>query len=188
MRSDSYLSRHYQSGFTLIEVLVSTLVITAGLLGVASLQITSLKSSHHAYVKTQARFLAHGLIERMRANTKAVQNGDYLIPSNYNCSTAPSKDCSSTSNTCSSSELAKFDVHNAVCGYSVGNSTVVNGGVETELPNGDLIVICPNSSDCSKGVRITLKWDEVVQGSEDTSDSTYSTAVSRRNLILNVSI
>jgi type IV pilus assembly protein PilV len=60
--------RRFGSGMTLVEVLVSLVVISVGLLGVAALQITSLRSSQASFLRTQATALADDIIDRMRAN------------------------------------------------------------------------------------------------------------------------
>lgn len=57
-----------QSGFGMIEVLVALLILAIGLLGMASLQTTSLKLTSGSENRTQAIFLADDLIERIRAN------------------------------------------------------------------------------------------------------------------------
>ncbi len=62
------LSRRAQSGMTLVEVLVTAVMISVGLLGVAALQLTSLKSNQESYVRSQAAMLAADLLDRMRAN------------------------------------------------------------------------------------------------------------------------
>jgi type IV pilus assembly protein PilV len=72
--------RARSAGFSLIEVLVSILVLSFGMLGVASLLATSLSGSHTSSVRTQAIVLADDLADRMRANrTTAVSPG----PNNY---------------------------------------------------------------------------------------------------------
>ena len=60
-------SRHYTRGSTLLEVLVSIVVLSIGLLGLAGLQATSMKSNHSAYMRSQATLLAYDLADRMRA-------------------------------------------------------------------------------------------------------------------------
>ncbi|MCB1919948.1 MAG: type IV pilus modification protein PilV [Candidatus Competibacteraceae bacterium] len=57
-----------QHGFTLIEVLVTVVVLAIGLLGLAGLQATALKYNSTAYQRSQAVILAYDIIERMRAN------------------------------------------------------------------------------------------------------------------------
>jgi type IV pilus assembly protein PilV len=55
-------------GFTLIEVLVALIVLSIGLLGVASLQLVSLRWNHGASLRSQATLLAYDIADRMRAN------------------------------------------------------------------------------------------------------------------------
>jgi len=66
-----------QRGFSMVEVLVSLLVISLGLLGLAALQSTSMKSTHSAYLRTQATQYAHDILDRMRANREAARAGAY---------------------------------------------------------------------------------------------------------------
>jgi type IV pilus assembly protein PilV len=70
------LSRR-RRGFSLIEVLVALLVFSLGLLGVAALLMVSVRTNHSAYQRTQATHLAESIANRMRANSRAVWNGDY---------------------------------------------------------------------------------------------------------------
>ncbi|WP_296178860.1 type IV pilus modification protein PilV [Pseudomonas sp. UBA1879] len=60
-----------QRGMTLIEVLVALLVMSVGILGVAILQLNALKQTDSAMRSTQASFVAHDLLERIRANPGA---------------------------------------------------------------------------------------------------------------------
>ncbi len=57
-----------QSGFTLIEVLVSLLILAVGLLGTASLMLLSMQSNQGAAQRSAAIVLSYDLIERMRSN------------------------------------------------------------------------------------------------------------------------
>jgi type IV pilus assembly protein PilV len=68
-----------QRGFSMIEVLVSLLVLSIGLLGLAMLQVQGLKFNSDAYVRTQATILAYDLMDRMRANNKAAEAGSYTV-------------------------------------------------------------------------------------------------------------
>jgi type IV pilus assembly protein PilV len=67
------------AGFTLIEVLVALVVLSMGLLGVAALQLTSLRANTSAAQRSQATFLAYDIADRMRANRKAAQKGAYNV-------------------------------------------------------------------------------------------------------------
>ncbi|MGR9012099.1 MAG: type IV pilus modification protein PilV [Gammaproteobacteria bacterium] len=55
-------------GFTLIEVLVSMVILAIGLLGLASLQGISLKNNQDAYLFSQANALAYEMSDRIKAN------------------------------------------------------------------------------------------------------------------------
>ena len=64
-------------GVTLLEVMVSVLVFSVGLLGMAGLMLVSQRTNHSAFLRTQAGFLAQGMIDRMRANPGGVWAGSY---------------------------------------------------------------------------------------------------------------
>lgn len=64
-------------GFTLIEVLVTTLVVGIGLMGLAGLQTASLRSTQSAEQRTEAARLAAEMADRMRANAAGVGAGYY---------------------------------------------------------------------------------------------------------------
>lgn len=68
-----------QAGFTLTEVLVAVIVLSIGLLGLASLQANSLKFNHSAYMRSQATHLAYSITDQMRANRSAALAGAYDI-------------------------------------------------------------------------------------------------------------
>jgi type IV pilus assembly protein PilV len=68
-----------QSGFTLIELLVTTIVLSIGLLGLAQLEIFSMRHSHDAYFRTQATFLAQDIADRMRANLRGINEYDKIF-------------------------------------------------------------------------------------------------------------
>lgn len=68
MTGSAIYSRKTQQGFTLLEVLVTVVILALGLLGYAGLQMASLKNSASAYQRTQATILAYDIIDRMRVN------------------------------------------------------------------------------------------------------------------------
>jgi type IV pilus assembly protein PilV len=65
-------------GFTMLEVLISIVVIAFGLLGVAGLQAFALKNSQGASFRSIATVLATDLIDRMRSNAEGVDAGAYV--------------------------------------------------------------------------------------------------------------
>lgn len=57
-----------QGGFSLVEVLVTMLLMSIGLLGIAGIITTSLRNNQSSYAQSQASLLANDIVERMRAN------------------------------------------------------------------------------------------------------------------------
>lgn len=64
-------------GYSLLEVLVTLVVISLGILGVAGLQNAALKNAHSALLRAQAAQYAYDIIDRMRANRAAAVAGSY---------------------------------------------------------------------------------------------------------------
>ncbi len=72
------LSRN--SGFTLVEVLVALIILSVGLLSMATLMMASLQTSQSAYMRSQASLLTYDIVERMRANyDQATTTGAYVL-------------------------------------------------------------------------------------------------------------
>ena len=61
-----------QDGVTLIEVMISTVVVSVGLLGVFQLHLVAKRSSYESFQYTQAHALATDIVERMRVNASQV--------------------------------------------------------------------------------------------------------------------
>lgn len=78
-----------QRGFTLIEVLVTVVLISVGLLGVAALQLTTLRANQESYARSQAGVLAADILDRMRANPLAFRAGAYDVTWNGTKNTSP---------------------------------------------------------------------------------------------------
>ncbi len=66
-------------GLTLIEVMVALIVLSIGILGLATLQTASLNFNNGASQRTQATVLAYDMADKMRANRPAAQGGAYDI-------------------------------------------------------------------------------------------------------------
>jgi type IV pilus assembly protein PilV len=71
-----------ERGFTLIEILVTVVLISVGLLGVAALQLTTLRGNQDAYVRSQASVLADDILDRMRVNPFEFRAGAYSVDFN----------------------------------------------------------------------------------------------------------
>lgn len=73
------LSLPKHRGFSLLEVLVTLVIISVGLLGLAGLQAVGLKNNQSALLRSQATCLAYDIIDRMRANRQAALAENYNI-------------------------------------------------------------------------------------------------------------
>lgn len=60
-------ARKHQTGFGLVEVLVSLLIVSIGLLGIASLQITALKNVGSSMERSQAVIATYSYLDVLRA-------------------------------------------------------------------------------------------------------------------------
>jgi type IV pilus assembly protein PilV len=68
---------HCQRGVSLVEVLVSVLVVTLGLLGAAALQASALRNNQGSYERTQTSILSQSIFDAMRANLPGVIANSY---------------------------------------------------------------------------------------------------------------
>ncbi|MEJ1336876.1 MAG: type IV pilus modification protein PilV [Candidatus Sedimenticola sp. (ex Thyasira tokunagai)] len=57
-----------QQGATLLEVIVSFMLLAIGLLGVTALQISGSQFSHDAYLRSQISISMNDMVDRMRIN------------------------------------------------------------------------------------------------------------------------
>jgi len=114
------LFKDNQNGFTLLEVLITVLIMSIGLLGLAGLQVTSLKNNHSSYQRTQVTLLAYDVVDRMRANTIAIATGNYVAKGGYTVSysggthviSAPAATAGCTTTTgCSIAAMASTDIN-----------------------------------------------------------------------------
>jgi len=62
--------RHAGSGFTMIEVLVSIVIIAVGLLGLAGIQARAQQAELESYQRAQALILLQDMVDRINANRK----------------------------------------------------------------------------------------------------------------------
>lgn len=95
------------SGFAMLEVLISILVIAFGLLGLAGLQGFSIRNNHNAYLRSQATLFAYDIADRIRANRSGFDNGKYNLGA-----AADTAAChpSGTPSGCSTGEMAGYDL------------------------------------------------------------------------------
>lgn len=145
MRLESF-SR--QSGTTLIEVLISILVLAIGLLGAAALQLNALKYTDSSKMTSQASFIAYDMMDRIRANVdgNSSSNGVTDVLSTYAISATDAAPAPSLNNA-RNQDLADFKA----------NILTFGGATAT----GSIAVAKP-------AVTITITWDDsrAIMGNE----------------------
>ncbi len=148
-------------GFTLIEVLVALVVLAVGLLGLAALQVMSLKYNQTTYNRNQATVIAYDLADRMRANASVT--GNYLTTTlaetaaTCKSGSTPCTQCIDPTNRCSPTQLAVKDLYEW------------NGLLVSQLPNGTGSV-----TQSGAVYTITVNWDDNRDGAIDNLDPTFA--------------
>ncbi len=94
-----------QHGFSMIEILITLVIVSLALLGSAGLQAYAIKTNLGGQYRNQAAFLVADIVERMEANKLYS-----VTTSGYNTGLAQTIDC--TTNNCSPTQLAAYDMTN----------------------------------------------------------------------------
>jgi type IV pilus assembly protein PilV len=147
-----YRSIKYNKGFTLLEALIAFVIISVGLLGMAGLQVVSLKENQMAFFRTQASILAYDMADRIRANAVIVDvnAGKYAIDYGDNATAA---NC--VSSTCNSETMADYDLTEWTS--ALGNLLPAGGGSIVVDASGSPVIYT-----------ITVYWDQNRTGANGT--------------------
>ena len=127
----SRTSPRHSAGFTLTEILVTLVIISVGLLGVAGLHSLSLRNNFDALIRSHASALADEIADRMRTNRARALAGDYNIVLNAN----------RTGTTLADTDLKAWKARLA-----------------SQLPQGDGSIVLAAAP--SRLVTITIQWGE----------------------------
>ncbi|MDR4516344.1 MAG: type IV pilus modification protein PilV [Nitrosomonas sp.] len=130
-------------GFSMLEVLVTVLVLSLGLLGMAGLITTGMKSNTTAHFRSIAIHQTHDIADRMRANLAGVRSGLY---NDLTIDAPSSDDCMAAA--CDAAQMAVYDHAQ----WNIANANL--------LPNGRGTV----SGDLVNGYVITIMWTEKDRG------------------------
>lgn len=142
-------------GFTLIEVLVTLVILMFGLLGIAGLMAKGQRASFEAYQRQQALALANDIVERMRVNRGQAETYSTGAPTATplglgiaynNLVTAAITNCGVT--TCSVGDLAAYDL-------ALWDG-LLNGYAETQIATGTLVGGIVNARGCIEETANTL--------------------------------
>jgi type IV pilus assembly protein PilV len=142
MRSNEFRN----TGFTLLEIMVALVIFSVGLLGLAGLQASGMRSNKTADLRSMAIIEAHDMAERIRINDAGVRTGDYDSIST-GIPTMPGTDCY-TSN-CNNSDISAWDIFEW------------QSQLADALPSGRGTV---DRASSTAPFRITVMWDEAGTG------------------------
>tara|TARA_R100001244_G_scaffold262_2_gene656 strand:- start:20988 stop:21425 length:438 start_codon:yes stop_codon:yes gene_type:complete len=141
-----------QKGFSLVEILVSVLIFSIGLLGLAAMQLNALKFNQGASERSHAVFLAYEMADRMRAGRGDVAAGFYDLSLDGELSCVPD---STNSGGCKpfQRDLAEWRANLSAQLTNGTGSISRNGGQVT----------------------ITVQWDESRVGDSETQQFSFVT-------------
>lgn len=143
-----------QRGFTLIEVLISFLIVTLGLLGLAALQTQTVNEQFESLQYAQATLLVDNMANRIRANAAGVTAGSYSSGSDYGLQDVPGGGCSGSGATL---DLCEW---NAL----IAGAAASSGGASLSAPIGARGCLSAESGSGSGEtvVRVAIAWQGIV--------------------------
>src|SRR6056297_2227173 len=100
-----------EPGFTMIEALVTFVVLAIGVLGIVSLMTTSKTAQHEAAQRARAVTMADGILERVRENPQALDSylrGPASPLGGGSITSEPSPNC--TGSVCDPNDMADHDL------------------------------------------------------------------------------
>jgi type IV pilus assembly protein PilV len=141
-------------GFTLIEVLITIVILAVGLLGLALMQMTSLSNQLESYQRAQAMLSLEDMANRLRVNSVAARAGDYPDGDQYGL--LDEEDCTAKTVT-AERDLCYWNTALAgsgitLAGTNVGGLVGARGCIENIDGSGDGDVI----------IRLTIAWQGTV--------------------------
>ncbi|MDD2914477.1 MAG: type IV pilus modification protein PilV [Gallionella sp.] len=166
-----------QRGFSMLEILITLVIVAIALLGTAGLQIYAMRMNKGGQFRTQAIFLASGIAERMEANKAGAVAGGYIATS-----TAPTTmmtDCGAAA--CDSTNLARYDL-------SQWEATITNPALPLPGASWQICIDADSDNVCDAlqtptnpiNYRIVINWTDrssVTTGSGETFSYTSTRTI-----------
>ena len=174
IRKSDWVGSRAQSGFTLIEALVTAFILAVGIMGIVSLLSISKVSQHESIQRTRAVVLAGDILERIRRNPAgmSVYNVGLSAPlGDASRGTEPVPNCQSA--TCSKTELAAHDLWTWERLLDGASAIVTDGGAPT-VGLSDVSACIDFTADDGRQntgiVDVVIQW----QGLQETADAVIS--------------
>ena len=161
-------------GLTLIEVLVTVVITSIGLMGLVSLQMQSLRATQDTGNRSHAVWVFNDIVNRVRANeafsASYNKNGNAV-----NCAQPPANICSHynpgaaaavPAENCDGQQLAAWDLFEIACGAP--RNVGVLGNAVTYMPDVQLFIDCAAPCNDGDALTVTLRW----RAKQDTAEIT----------------
>ena len=166
-----------QAGIGLIEVLVTIIITTIGLLGLSAMQMQSIRSVSDVGNRGQAIWIANDLINRIRANEIAA--GSYVTNGEINCDEIENVRMSAAYSVdgvqippdanCTNQDLALFDQYDALCGTSA--ITGENAFSSAASYMGDATLSIADLG--NENLQITISWNSRSAGTNNAGEEVF---------------
>ena len=167
MKVEEFVRQRKQRGVSLVEVLVSVVIMSVGILGIAGIQVVSLQQNRSAIFRAEALQLANDILDRMRANP--AQN---YAPVNFNDPPPGIVGC--TAATCTPLQMRSYDIAQWKCSINSADPggipfpRCVTLGIAGALPQGQgAIVNNTNAALCPVGpaeICAVVTWQDAPNG------------------------
>ncbi len=135
-----------QAGFSMVEALVALVVLSVGMLGIASLYVVSLRSSGSAISRTQAVNLASDLADRIRANRSAGEAYEAVVSTSDEAAAVDT--CIGQAVTCDPATMAAYDL------------SVWRQQITATMPGGTTGTVAVDGAASPRTYTITIEWTE----------------------------
>lgn len=159
--------RARQRGLSLIEVLISLVIIAIGLLGIAGLQTTAVQANYIAYQYSMAARLAENLAENMRSNRPGLLANAYAL-SLGSVPEEPPANCAVDA--CGAEDMARWQlaVWYSMLATPEGGYETTEASLVDALPGASASVTCVDPCDDRSLRVITVLWDATRSGATGT--------------------
>jgi type IV pilus assembly protein PilV len=155
------------AGFSLVEVLVSIVVLAVGVIGAAGMQLTALRTAQQSGLQTTALQLAAELADRMRVNADQMRLADKANPFlgiDYKTvdgtPEAPIANCFAVD--CDGDQLAQFDLYEwrkrIQAGLPGGRAVVCRDSTPWDASSKRLAWDCEGKGATSASLVIKIGW------------------------------
>ncbi|GAA4031412.1 type IV pilus modification protein PilV [Actimicrobium antarcticum] len=144
------MQRLTPGGFSLLEVLISVVVVSLGVLGVLALLLTTMRAAQNADAESVAFSLGTELAEQLRGDASLVSlmarfDYDAAAPDSANSADSAAVSCYGLAASCSTAQLALFNMEDW------------KARIKARLPAGR-VRICRDTTPWQESIK-ALRWD-----------------------------